>query len=67
VALTVNYTKVNNMFASLTTARKNTGFKFEVILHTTAWVGSQVQSALFLTRAEARAWVKAQGATPHNF
>jgi hypothetical protein len=55
------------MFASLTTARKSSGFKFEVILHTTAWVGSQVAQQFFMTRADARAWVKAQGATPHNF
>ena len=61
------HTKVNDMFASLTTARKNTGFKFEVILHTDAWIGSQVAQQFFMTRAEARAWVKAQGATPHNF
>ena len=67
MALTVNSTKVNNMFASLTTARKNTGFKFEVILHTDAWIGSQVAQQFFMSKSEARAWVKAQGATPHNF
>ena len=55
------------MFASLTVARKATGYKFEIILHTDAWIGSQVAQQFFMTRAEARAWVKAQGATPHNF
>jgi hypothetical protein len=55
------------MFASLTVARKATGFKFEVIIHATPWIGSQVAQQFFMTRAEARAWVKAQGATPHNF
>ena len=57
------------MFSSIFTARKATGFKFELVIHNQPTLsGESVQSqAYFQTKNEAKAAAKALGCKAYNY
>jgi hypothetical protein len=57
------------MYASIFTAAKSTGYKFELVIHSTpALNGESVQAQTYYhTKPEAKAAAKAANATPHNY
>ena len=55
------------MYASIFKAAKNTTFKFQLIIHSSAWTGDEVASRHFDSKAEAKAFAKQLGAKPYNF
>ena len=56
------------MNASIFTARKSSGYKFELTLHTSPDLSEGVvTTSLHSSKADAKAAAKAAGATPYNY
>jgi hypothetical protein len=61
------HTGVHYMFASIFKAAKSTTFKFQLIIHSSAWIGDEIASRHFDSKIEAKAFAKQLGAKPYNY